>query len=135
VKLLPCTTTKCQRLGAVWGPSPAFPDGEPAFTGSYVGRYKCHRCGKVRNISLAHFNSLPQMKLEDWEALAKRPGCKAAEAIPTRDLEGCGFTRGQSRDLFRFGLGPEDVHALHRADEGALSGTSGAIKTLVRGEP
>ena len=73
--------------------------------------YKCHRCKMVTHMSMARYNSIPDMVLDDFKRLGMGN-------LPTRDLEGAGFRGDAAKDLFRAGLwDPTDLHRLDRANE------------------
>lgn len=114
MKLLPCPVQRCIPLGAMLPPSALFPEGEPYLTGRYVSRYKCHRCGKPRDMPVHRYNALPNVTLADFRRMAKRPGWGALDALPTQDLEGAGLERCEAEDCFVAGLCVEDLHYIER---------------------
>lgn len=131
MRLLPCATQRCIPLGALWPPSAAYPEGEPALTGRYVKRYKCHRCGKPREMPVARYNGLPELTLADFRRMAKRPGWGALDSLPTQDLEGTGLGRSEAEDLFTAGFWPTDVHEIDRA-RGEPAAEAGARRLGLR---
>lgn len=111
MRLLPCGTKSCSGLGALLPASKAYPRGEPYVSGSYVANVRCARCKRVTQLSVVDFNSLPNLTLEEIEALV--PG----RAL--KDIEGAGFNTQQAKDLFKAGLqDPVAIHALTREQEG-----------------
>lgn len=112
---LPCP--KCGPLGAMLPKSSAYPNGEPYIAGQYVKEYDCARCGRHISLSPAEYNGLPKLSIQDFERLAEQCGNKTVKALPTRELEGLGFRKGQAADLFNAGLKThEDVSAEERRD-------------------
>jgi hypothetical protein len=131
LKLLPCATQRCIPLGALLPPSALFPEGEPALSARYVKRYKCHRCGKPREMPVARYNGLPELSLADFRRMAKRPGWSALDDLPTQDLEGAGMARGEAEDLFTAGFDTVDVHEIDRA-RGEPAAEAGARRLGLR---
>ena len=65
----------------------------------------------VTHLSMARYNALPELTLEDFKRLDMGH-------LPTRDLEGMGFQGEAARDLFKAGLwDPMDLHRLDRSNE------------------
>jgi hypothetical protein len=114
VKLLPCP--KCGPQGARLPQSTAFPEGEPYLSAGCVSRYRCDRCKSWNTMSRAQWAAVPELTLEDFDRLATdRKGRKnqVLANLPTKDLEGAGFTKDQARDLFTKGVrGVTDADAL-----------------------
>jgi hypothetical protein len=108
MKLLPCRTPSCAGKGALLPASRAYPRGEPYVAASHVGRVTCARCKRVTELSVAEFNRLPNLKLDDLEDLT--PG----RAL--KDIVGAGFAGAQAADLFQAGL--QDATALHALERG-----------------
>jgi hypothetical protein len=84
--------------------STAFPKGEPHLSGAYVGKYPCARCGRLQTLSKAQWGAVPDLTLEDFEGLAKAYKAPFLANLPTKDVEGSGFSKEHSRDLFRAGF-------------------------------
>jgi hypothetical protein len=117
MKILPCST--CGFKGAMLPKSAAYPNGEPHLSGAYVGKYPCARCGRLQTLTMAEWNAIPDLTIEDFERLAGDPRDAkrykpALAALPTKDLEGAGFSKDQARDLFRAGFQGPDLEALRR---------------------
>lgn len=102
MKLLPCR--QCGSRGAMLRKSTAFPEGEPHLSGGYVGKYSCGRCGRLQTLSKAQWNAIPDLTLEDFEHLAREHKAPSLKALPTKDVEGAGFSKEHARDLFRAGF-------------------------------
>jgi hypothetical protein len=81
-------------------------------SGRYLPAFKCFRCKRVQQLSPADFNRLPRLRMDDFRRLAGESKCSDLERLPTRDLEGAGFTRPQAADLVDKGFVSEaDVEA------------------------
>lgn len=98
LKLLPCDSPQCHALGAV------LLSGEQYAVSSYVREVRCARCKRTAFLTMARFNALPEMRLEDFQD----------PRLATRDLEGAGFKRRQAEDLFRAGFDVHELDALER---------------------
>jgi hypothetical protein len=116
MKLCPCKS--CGPQGASLPKSASFPEGEPYLSAGCVPRYVCSRCGTVNTLSKAQWNVIPDLTIEDFERLAKDKKGRVnpiLAGLPTRDLEGAGFTKDQAKDLFRAGFnGVSEVEAISR---------------------
>lgn len=105
MKLLPCSGSKdCDKLGARWPPSSAYPNGEPAVSAQYVSRYKCHRCKLTNELTRQKWNSLPELKLEDYQRLALTTKAPFLAELPLRDFVSNGLTKEQATQTFRAGF-------------------------------
>ena len=102
MKMLPCR--HCGPRGASLPKSAAYPAGEPHLTAANPGAYVCARCGRRSTLSTAEFNRLPDCTLEDFEGLSREFKAQQLKDLPTKDVEGAGFSREQARDLFRAGF-------------------------------
>lgn len=129
---MPCDSRSCVSLGALLPPSRAYPSGEPYVSSGYAPMYKCQRCKLVTHLSMARYNSVPELTLDDFKRLGMGN-------LPTVDLEGAGFVGETARDLFKAGLwDPNDLFRLDRANEAerqeqeALS--SGATRDELEGK-
>ncbi len=105
MKLLPCSGSKdCEKLGARWPPSSAYPNGEPAVSGQYVSRYQCNRCKLTNELSRSKWNSLPTLKLEDFERIAASTKSPRLAELPLRDFVSNGLSREQAAQTFKAGF-------------------------------
>lgn len=100
-------------------PNKAYPKGEPYIAARYVDYAKCWGCKRPTTMTVAEFNGLPTLGRDDFATLGKKYGGNLAE-LPTKDLLGAGFTKGQAEDLFGAGyvdpselalLAPESTEA------------------------
>lgn len=105
MKLLPCAGSKeCEKKGARWPPSSAYPNGEPGVSGQYVSRYKCHRCKLTSELTRSRWNSLPELTLEGFAQLALTVKAPAFADLPLRDFTANGLSREQAEQTFRAGF-------------------------------
>jgi hypothetical protein len=73
-------------------------------SGQYVQRYKCARCGRVTVLTNVQYNALPELTLEDFQALAQTLNAPALADLPTKDWTSVGLKKEHAEDLFRVGL-------------------------------
>lgn len=118
MKALPCKTAtpapckgdlKQQGLKLLGRPIASLPGGLKLYLVSrpsgFPLRIKCGSCKRPSVFSAAEFNALPELTVEQLEALG--------ELKPIlRDWQGDGHTAGQAQDLMRAGLGLAELRAL-----------------------
>lgn len=73
-------------------------------TASNPGAYVCARCKRRSTLSNADFNRLPEVSLEGFDALAREFRAPRLKDLPTKDMEGAGWSKKQAQDLFRAGF-------------------------------
>ncbi len=105
LKLLPCSGSKeCEKLGARWPPSSAYPNGEPAVSGQYVPKYKCHRCKLPNELPLARWHKLPELALGDFQRIGTATKAPFLAELPLRDFVSNGLSREQAAQTFKAGF-------------------------------
>ncbi len=128
MRLLPCDSRSCLSLGALLPPSKAYPDGEPHVSSGYAPMYRCSRCKLVTHLSMARYNAIPELTLDDFKRLNMG-------AFALADLEGAGFQGASARDLFKAGLwDPNELFRLDRMNEAERQEQEALAKGATRGE-
>lgn len=114
MRLLPCNSgqRQCKGQPAILPRSSSYPNGEPYLAGRYVDYYKCDRCKYATTLTVAEFNALPTLGVDDFKALGKQYGGNLAN-LWSQDLVGAGFSKTQAADLFGAGFhSPDELEML-----------------------